>query len=270
MRVTREIEADEGTGLRFWSPASDKRYPWCRPAVAAELEAWMVEAEHGDVLAAAGERMMPLLLSGETRCGKTSSVCAVAAHFEIPAYRMSIGSIVDSYMGQTTKNLKAAIEEAMIGPTALWIMDEVDGIFQKREEGGRGGSVQETNRAISVALAMIEQLPPHVMLVGTTNEDHLIDPAMRARFRHVRFPKWTELDEQERRAFARSHQHEDAWAVGSYSEVVQASRAVRIRKIIEAADAKPAAENKPTKGRGKKSKGNPNGADLTPPEGCDF
>ena len=207
----------------------------------------MVEAEHGDALAAAGERMMPLLLSGETRCGKTSSMCAVAAHFEIPAYRMSIGSIVDSYMGQTTKNLKAAIEEAMIGPTALWIMDEVDGIFQKREEGGRGGSVQETNRAISVALAMIEQLPPHVMLVGTTNEVHLIDRAMLARFRHVRFPTWEELDESERRQFAKSHKHEDAWTVGSYSEVVQDARAVRIKKIIAEADAKTGMKSAKTK-----------------------
>lgn len=252
MRITREATDDEGTGLRFWSPASDKRYPWCRPAVAAALEQWMIEAEHGDALAAAGERMMPLLLSGETRCGKTSSVCAVAAHFEIPAYRMSIGSIVDSYMGQTTKNLKAAIEEAMIGPTALWIMDEVDGIFQKREEGGRGGSVQETNRAISVALAMIEQLPPHVMLVGTTNEEHLIDKAMLARFRHVRFPRWSELEEQERREFAKSHQHEAAWTAGSYSDVVQSARAERIRKIIEAADTK--TPTSPAK-KGKRGKG---------------
>jgi hypothetical protein len=266
VRVLRESKDDAPAGLRFWSPASDKRYPWVRGSVADELHAWLNEAEHGDLLADAGERVMPLLLSGETRCGKTSSMCAVAAHFDIPAYRMSIGNIVDSYMGQTTKNLKAAIEEAMIGPTALWIMDEIDGVFQRREQAGRGGAVQETNRAISVALAMIEQLPPHVMLVGTTNETRLVDPAMLARFCHVRFPAWEELDEQERRAFAKSHKHEDGWQAGSYSDVVQAARTVRVRKIIDAAEA----GKEKVEPKAKRGKKNPNGVDLTPPEGCDF
>jgi SpoVK/Ycf46/Vps4 family AAA+-type ATPase len=266
VRVSRETQDDAPAGLRFWSPAADKRYPWCRPSIAAELESWMHEAEHGDILAEAGERVMPLLLSGETRCGKTSSVCQVASYFDVPAYRMSIGSIVDSYMGQTTKNLKAAIEEAMIGPTALWIMDEIDGVFQRREQSGRGGAVQETNRAISVALAMIEQLPPHVMLVGTTNEVGLIDPAMLARFRHVRFPAWAELDEQERRAFAKSHKHEDGWQAGSYSDVVQAARTVRVRKIIETAEA----AKEPTAPKVKRGKKNLNGVDTTPPDGCAF
>ena len=227
----------------------------------------MHEAEHGDILAAAGERVMPLLLSGETRCGKTSSMCQVAAYFEVPAYRMSIGNIVDMWLGQTTKNLKAAIEEAMIGPTALWIMDEVDGIFQKREDTGKGGGGREMNRAISVALAMIEQLPPHVMLVGTTNEASLIDPAMLARFKHVRFPRWSELAEDERRAFAKSHQHEDGWTAESYSEVVQSARTVRIRKIIDEANTK--GKNEPRKLKTKRSSRGDE-VDVTPPPGCEF
>jgi AAA+ superfamily predicted ATPase len=215
-----------------WHKATDTRFPWARKDVADEIRAWMQEAEYGEALAAAGERVMPLLVSGPTRCGKTSTMIAIARHYGIPAFRMAMSSVVESYLGQTEKNIKAALEEAGAAPPALWIIDEMDGIFQRRTTDAQGAS-QARNTALAVALSTIETLPPQVMLAATTNEPDIIDPAMLARFTRVDFPRWDQLSSDERRKFAKSHGCELGWDSGSYAEVAQKARTVRIRKIIE-------------------------------------
>ena len=237
MQLAREPPADVETGLFYWSKAEDTRYPWARAETRAALREWILEAENADKLTEAGEKVYPLLLSGETRCGKTSTVCSLAMeYFGIPSYRVNLASIIAPHMGETTRNVRAALSEAMSGPPALWIMDEVDGLFPSRTSDTQAAA-KEMNAALSVALTTIESLPQHLMLVGTTNEPEIVDRAMLARFRHVRFPRWRELAEAERRAFARSHQFEEGWTGESYADVVQAARAVRVRKIIDAAKA---------------------------------
>lgn len=239
MRLAEPKRLDPVTNLAHWVAVKDARHPWARKETLDELRAWIREAENADKLIAAGERVMPLLLSGETRCGKTSTLCWLAdSYFGMPAFRASIGSMIDSWMGETTKNFRNAIDEAVSGPSALYIMDEVDGIFQQRVGGGRGGYNQELNSAIASALSQIENLPQHLMLAATTNEPGNLDKAMLARFRHVRFPSWGELDEGERRAFAKSHQLESAFDAGSYAEVVQRARVERVRKILDGVEAK--------------------------------
>ena len=235
--LARPEEARELTDLmaghlKHWAPASDTRYPWARKSVADSIRQWMVEAENADVLRAAGERVMPLLLTGETRCGKTSTMVEVARHYDVPAFRMTMGQVVGKYMGETIRGVKAALDEAASAVTGLWILDEVDGIFQQRGGGDNSGCAHEWNAAIGQGLAAIEALPPHVMLVATTNEPGIIDRAMLARFQRVDFPPWAELTEGERRAFARSHRHEDAWVADSYAGVVQMARSARVKKIL--------------------------------------
>ena len=218
--------------LKRWVPASDTRYPWARKSVAESIRQWMVEAENADVLHAAGERVLPLLLTGETRCGKTSTMVEVARHYDVPAFRMTMGSVVGSYMGETIKGVKEALDEAASAAAGLWILDEVDGIFQQRGGSDNSGCSHEWNAAIAQGLAAIEALPPHVMLVATTNEPGIIDRAMIARFTRVDFPAWSELTGGERRAFARSHKFEEAWEADSYAGVVQAARSARVKKIL--------------------------------------
>jgi SpoVK/Ycf46/Vps4 family AAA+-type ATPase len=225
--------------LSHWEAVDGMRYPWARSSVAKEIREWMEEVDHADLLAAAGEKMVPLLLTGETRCGKTSTLAAVAKHYKVPAFRMSISTIIGGYMGDTIKQLKASLEEASSAPCGLWVLDEVDGIFQQRTEDGQGAN-KERNAALAAALSTIEDLPPHVMLVATTNEPGIIDRAMLARFRRVDFPAWKELEPEERRKFAKSHGCEPAWQADSYAQVVQQARTVRVGKIIaEAAEERP-------------------------------
>lgn len=228
--------------LAHWVRVEDSRHPWARPEVLDQMREWIREAENADKLTAAGEKVMPLLLSGETRCGKTSTLCWLAGtYFDKPVYRASIAAMIGSYMGETTRGFRDTIEEAKRGPDGIYLIDEVDGVFQQRVRGGHGGATQELNSAIATALALIEDLPQHLLLVATTNEPEILDRAMLARFRHVHFASWADLQEADRRAFARSHQVEEAWVGNSYAAVVQAARAVRVRKILAQADVKPSA-----------------------------
>lgn len=234
-QLERAPSVDAEAGLQYWTKAEDKRYPWARKETRESIRAWILEAENADKLTSAGERVFPLLLSGETRCGKTSTMCSLALeYFGIPSYRVNLCSVIAPHMGETTRNMRAALDEAMAGPQALWIMDEVDGLFPQRSTDTQA-CAKEMNAALSVALTAIEQLPQHLMLVGTTNEPDIIDRAMLARFTHVRFPRWSELTDAEKRSFAKSHQLDtamDAAVAGSYAEVVQRARTERVKKII--------------------------------------
>jgi SpoVK/Ycf46/Vps4 family AAA+-type ATPase len=229
-----EIDIDTAAGLKYWMKTDEKRFPWAREETRNSIRGWIAEAENAEHLTAAGEKVYPLLLSGETRCGKTSTMCTLAAkHFGIPCYRMNISNVIGSFMGETTRRFRESLLEAMNGPTALWIIDEVDGVFGQRSNAGSGGSEKEYNAAISVGLSMIENLPQHVMLVATTNEPDILDRAMLARFTHLPFPRWGDLEESERRAFARSHQLEEAWMAESYAAVVHNARNARVKAILE-------------------------------------
>jgi hypothetical protein len=223
--------------LKHWSLAGDTRAPWAPASVVDTIGQWLRETEYADELRAAGEKVMPLLLVGESRCGKTSTLCKIARGFGIPAYRMNVASIVGDKLGQTTKAIIDALAETIDSTSALWVLDEADGIFGQRGDAS-DGATRELNTAMTAALTMIENLPIHVTLAATTNEMQLIDRAMVARFTVVQFPTWRQLDRDGRQAFAKSHGCEGAWQSDSYSSVVQSARMNRVNRIIEASEGK--------------------------------
>lgn len=233
-RLTRLDDAPDLPESNQWAEVRSARYPWARPSVAAEIRNWMEEVDHADALAAAGEKVMPLMLTGESRCGKTSTMAAIARHYNIPAFRLEVSAIIGGFMGDTCKALKSALDWAAAAPCGLWVLDEVDGIFQQRTSDGQGAN-KERNTALAVALSVVENLPPHVMLVATTNSPQLVDRAMMARFIRIDFPPWLDLMADERCRFARSHGGSDEIArqATSYAEVVRRARDARVRKIID-------------------------------------
>ncbi len=221
-----------------WQPVSGSRYPWAPAVVSSAIRSWLEETQYAEELVEAGEKLMPLLLSGETRCGKTSTLCHIADHYGLPVYRLSIPSIVGKFMGETARSVTMALEDAKAERCAVWILDEMDALFQSRNGGGSDGASKEWNAALGSSLSAIENLPPNVLLVGTTNEVTLIDAAMIARFQLVVFPTWSELTDQQRESFAKSHGYPEAGRSRSYAEAVQKARAVRVSAIIAAAKAK--------------------------------
>ncbi len=217
--------------FKHWTEVTEPRAPWTPPEVRCQLDAWWSEVQHASELAAAGERVLPLLLVGETRCGKTSSACALAAAAGLSVRRMLLSSAVGQFMGDTGRLIHDALLETFMGPAALWLIDELDGVAMPR--GGADSAAKERAHGVAVLLAELEQLPPELPLVATSNTADYIDAAVRARFTVVAWPTWAELSVSDRRAFLRSHGHDGATAdTASYAEAVQLARAGRVARIL--------------------------------------
>jgi hypothetical protein len=238
LRIQRAFGAQAAApvvNLKHWSAVAEPRSPWTPESVRDGIDRWLDEAKFADALVSAGERVLPLLLSGETRCGKTSSLAAAAIKIGAPVYRVSIASVIGSHVGETAHMVKAALAEATKSAVrAVWLMDEIDAISSKR----KGGSAAEDERASGVAalLTEIESLPPGTLLCATTNTVELMDSAVVARFQVVEFPVWGDLAELDRLEFARSHGYAAACdGAGSYADVVKSARRARVDTILAAA-----------------------------------
>ncbi|MEY2161391.1 AAA family ATPase [Rhodanobacter sp. FW106-PBR-LB-2-11] len=130
------------------------------------LAAWNVPPRH------------KILLSGPPGNGKTMLACALANALGTPYLVARYGGLVDSYLGNTGKNLDKIFEFAATGPCLLFL-DEFDSIGVNR---AKAGDVGELRRITNQLLLLIDRMPPHVVLVCATNQPGLVDDALRRRF----------------------------------------------------------------------------------------
>jgi hypothetical protein len=139
---------------------------------------------------------------------------------------------MDSYLGETVRKMRNALDEAVSVGRGLWLLDEIEGVFPRRR--GDGGAAQERAATVAAALTELDNLPATMMVAATTNSDELLDPAVNARFSVMRFPPWAELTGEEREAFCLSH-GDRPLASGryhSYAEAVSEARRNRVAAII--------------------------------------
>jgi hypothetical protein len=189
---------------KFWNPVSEPKRPWVPPGAQEGIDRWVREVANADKLTLAGERVMPLLLSGETRCGKTSSIAAVADQLGLPAMRMSLASVRGGFQGETSAFLKKALDEVRetVAP-AIWLIDEIDAVAQTR--GGDTGSAKDLAHSVGVLLTELDSMPPSTMIAATTNTTDLIDPAVLGRFRVVHWLPFRGLMTQDLKALLCAH-----------------------------------------------------------------
>lgn len=221
--------------LKHWAGVAEPRSPWTPEDVRAGIAVWLEESKFSEALISAGEKVLPLLLSGETRCGKTSSLAGAAITIGVPVYRASLASVIGSHVGETARFIKAAIEEATKSNVrAVWLIDEIDAMAVKRK--GDSGADDERASGTATLLTEIESLPPGMLLCATTNTVDRIDHAILSRFQVVEFPAWEDLEESDRLEFASSHGHAPASETAkSYADVVLAARRQRVSAILDAA-----------------------------------
>ncbi len=221
--------AVNGGKIKHWNAVHEPREPWIPMAVKVAVEDWLAEVRDADALTEAGERVQPLLLVGETRCGKTSMLCALAARLGLPVMRLSLADVVDSHLGENARRIRDAVEEMKTCPPAVWLVDEIDAIALKREGGS--GAAQERAHAVGSLLTELDTLPARLPLAATSNLVDTIDSAVLGRFTVVEFPTWQKLSDADREAFAASHGAR-AVAGDSYAEVVKACRKRRVEAVI--------------------------------------
>lgn len=235
LRIRKELGycAENQPALKHWQLVTENRCPWVPPDVDEEMRAWLHEAINAKALVEAGEKVMPIMLVGETRCGKTSSLCVAAIRMGIPVYRFAMAKAIGSFLGDCAKKIEEAFMEPVIVGSGLWLIDEIEGATPYRR-GGSGGE-QERTSAVATILTELDNLPTGVLLAATSNTADLIDKAVLGRFRVVEFPSWEKLGDDERMAFAKSHGCRVNPFGESYADVVKAARSERVRALIGAA-----------------------------------
>lgn len=126
-----------------------------------------------------------VLLAGMPGCGKSMTAKAVSSLFNVPLFRLDIGSLMGKFVGESEANMKAALKVAeQASPCVLWI-DELEKAFSGIN--GAGGSTEITTRLFGYFLTWMQEKPGAVFVVATANDISNIPPELlrRGRFDEI-------------------------------------------------------------------------------------
>lgn len=120
------------------------------------------------------------LLYGESGTGKTTFGRYVAYKMGLPFCYLNFSSLVDSYMGHTSKNISKAFNYAISNP-CVFMLDEIDCISIRRTDSS-GGSDEEMARVTISLMQEFDRLTNDIVVIGATNRMDRIDEALLRRF----------------------------------------------------------------------------------------
>lgn len=138
------------------------------------------------------------LIYGEPGTGKTMFGRYVAYKLKLPFAYVNFSYLIDSYMGNTSKNLKKVFDFCKGKPCVL-MLDEIDCIGLKRsgEGGGTGGELARTTISL---MQELDSLTNEQIVIAATNREDRLDPALKRRF--FQREKVSFFEKQERIAMA--------------------------------------------------------------------
>ncbi|MGU8870816.1 AAA family ATPase [Clostridium perfringens] len=135
------------------------------------------------------------LFEGPPGTGKTESVKQIARILDRELFIVEFNSIIDSKLGQTSKNISLLFEEikTLSNPNKVIILfDEIDAIAIDRINSN---DLREMGRATSAVLKGLDTLNDKVVLIATTNLFNSFDKALIRRFDSViDFSKYSNED----------------------------------------------------------------------------
>lgn len=129
--------------------------------------------------------MNKFLFVGEPGTGKTEAVKKIARESYRELFYVDMTQVVDSYLGQTSKNIDQIFNEInqTKHPEKMMILfDEIDAIALTRIDSH---DVREMGRATTAMLRGLDRLNDKVFLFATTNLFQAIDKALTRRFDYV-------------------------------------------------------------------------------------
>lgn len=135
------------------------------------------------------------LFEGHPGTGKTESVKQVARILERELYSVDFETIVDSKMGQTSKNIAAMFKELQQLPhpeRIVVLFDEIDALALDRVNAN---DIREMGRVTSSVLKGLDSLSNSILLFATTNLFSQFDSALSRRFdATVNFDRYSRED----------------------------------------------------------------------------
>jgi len=119
-----------------------------------------------------------LLLYGAPGCGKSYFARAIAGECQATFYNIGIDQILDMYVGNSEKNIKALFEVARANKPCVIFIDEIDALGRKRELL-RNTNMTSTINAFLAQMDGVESDNENILIIGATNAPWDVDSAFR-------------------------------------------------------------------------------------------
>ncbi len=117
-----------------------------------------------------------LLLTGVPGCGKSFVSKAIAHTWRMPLLRLDAGTLYDSFVGASERNLREALATAgALAPSVLWI-DEIEKGFGSTGPSESDGGL--AYRLLGTLATWMQERPHPVFLLATSNDITKLPPEL--------------------------------------------------------------------------------------------
>lgn len=146
------------------------------------VERLLRERRREDSLSSFGLRPIErLLFCGPPGCGKTLTAEVIATELCLPLAIIRLDSVVSSYLGATTSNLRKIFDFIEEWPVVA-LFDEFDAIAKTRSDQTDHG---ELRRLVNAFLQMADDYRGDSLIVAATNHEGVLDRAIWRRFEEL-------------------------------------------------------------------------------------
>lgn len=148
---------------------------------AKKIEEFITFNKKSNILKQAGLGVTSsIILYGPPGCGKTLTAHHISHRLNLPLITARCDSLVSSYLGSTSKNIRKLFEYASKEPCILFL-DELDALAKARDDQHELG---ELKRVVVSLLQNIDNLPEKTIILAASNHENLLDSAVWRRFEY--------------------------------------------------------------------------------------
>jgi len=149
------------------------------PAIEAKFK--RIEQEYAARQRLAKHGMTPrkkILLFGPPGCGKTLGAKRLAWNLGLPLMKIRFDSLVSSYFGESSSNLRNVFDASAANPCVL-LLDECDFLARSRHQAN---DIGEASRIVNTMLLLLDEYESPGLFIATTNVASMLDTAIFRRF----------------------------------------------------------------------------------------